>query len=80
MTFKSASGWADKKFYILMNDAPPGSIVKVRNGNNVVYAKVLWSLGTQKENEGLDFRISTASAAALNISDEKFNVAVTYFQ
>lgn len=80
MTFKSASGWADKKFYILMNDAPPGSIVQVKNGSNVVYAKVLWSLGAQKENDGLDFRISTATAAALNITDEKFNVSVTYFQ
>ena len=80
MTFKSASGWADKKFYILMNDAPPGSIVKISNGDNAVYAKVLWSLGTQKENDGLDFRISTATAAALNISDEKFNVTVTYFE
>ena len=80
MTFKSASGWADKKFYILMNDAPPGSIVKVTNGNNAVYAKVLWSLGTQKENDGLDFRISTATAAALTITDEKFDITVTYFQ
>jgi LysM repeat protein len=80
MTFKSASGWADKKFYILMNDAPPGSIVKVNNGNNVVYAKVLWSLGTQKENDGLDFRVSTATAAALNITDEKFDLSVTYYQ
>jgi LysM repeat protein len=80
MTFKSASGWGDKKFYVLMNDVPPGSIVKVANGNNVVYAKVLWSLGTQKENDGLDFRISTATAAALNITDEKFDVTVTYFQ
>jgi len=82
MTFKSASGWADKKFYILMNDAPPGSIVKIRNNNsnNVVYAKVLWSLGTQKENDGLDFRISTATAAALNLTDEKFDLTVTYFQ
>jgi LysM repeat protein len=80
MTFKSASGWADKKFYILMNDAPPGSIVKVTNGNNVVYAKVLWSLGTQKENDGLDFRVSTATAAALHITDEKFDLSVTYFQ
>ena len=80
MTFKSASGWADKKFYILMNDAPPGSIVKIANGNNMVYAKVLWSLGAQKENDGLDFRISTATAAALNITDEKFDVSVTYFQ
>ncbi len=80
MTFKSASGWADKKFYVLMNNAPPGSIVKLANGNNIVYAKVLWSLGAQKENEGLDFRISTAAAAALNITDEKFNLTITYFQ
>lgn len=63
-----------------MNDAPPGSIVKVRNGSNAVYAKVLWSLGTQKENEGLNFRISTATAAALSITDEKFDITVTYFE
>lgn len=80
MTFKSASGWADKKYYVLMNDAPPGSIVKVTYGSNTLYAKVLWSLSNMKENEGLDFRISTAAASALGITDTKFSVNIQYFQ
>ena len=65
MTFKSASGWADKKYYILMNDVPTGSVVKIKNGKNELYAKVLWNLSEMKENDGLAFRISTAAAAAL---------------
>ena len=80
MTFKSASGWADKKYYILMNDAPTGSIVKIQNGSNELFAKVLWNLGEMKENNGLTFRISTATAAALGINDQKFNLNVTYYQ
>ncbi len=80
MTFKSASGWADKKYYILMNNAPTGSIVKIKNGKNELYAKVLWGLGEMKENEGLDFRISTAAAAALGITDQKFDLKVTYYE
>ncbi len=80
MTFKSASGWADKKYYILMNDAPTGSIVKIRNGKNELYAKVLWSLGDMKENDGLSFRISTAAAAALGIADQKFDLKVSYYE
>ena len=80
MTFKSASGWADKKYYILMNEAPTGSIVKVGNGKNELYAKVLWSLGEMKENDGLTFRISTATAAALGINDQKFDLRVSYFE
>ncbi len=80
MTFKSASGWADKKYYILMNDAPAGSIVKIKNGKNELYAKVLWNLGDMKENNGLSFRISTATAAALGITDQKFDLRVSYYE
>ncbi len=80
MTFKSASGWADKKYYILMNNAPTGSIVKVKSGKNELYAKVLWSLGEMKENDGLHFRISTAAAAALGIADQKFDLKVSYYE
>ncbi len=81
MIFKTASGWTDKKYYILMDDVPPGSIVKISSDNNkVVYAKVLWSLGKMKENDGLSFRISNAAAAALDISDPKFNLTVTYYE
>lgn len=80
MTFKSASGWADKKYYILMNDVPTGAIVKIQNGKTELYAKVLWNLGDMKQNEGLSFRISTAAAAALNITDEKFDLKVSYYE
>ncbi len=80
MTFKSASGWADKKYYILMNDVPTGSIVKISNGKNELYAKVLWNLGDMKQNDGLSFRISTPAAAALGITDEKFDLKVSYYE
>ena len=81
MSFKTASGWTDKKYYIMMNDAEPGAFVKISNGNGkFVYAKVLWNLGNIKENEGLDFRISNAAASVLGIADEKFSLQVTYPQ
>lgn len=80
MTFKTASGWTDKKYYILMNDIPPGSIVKVSFNNKVIYAKVLWNLGTMKENEGLKYRISNAAASALGITDPKFELNVLYYE
>ncbi|WP_207632702.1 LysM peptidoglycan-binding domain-containing protein [Foetidibacter luteolus] len=79
-TFKTASGWADKKYYILMNDIPPGSIVKVSAAGKTIYAKVLWSMGEMKENEGLQYRISNASASALGISEAKFEVSVVYYE
>lgn len=80
MTFKSSSGWSDKKYYILMNDIPPGSIVKIVSGSHVVFARVLWNLGDLKENQDLDFRISNAAAAALGLTDAKFQIEVTYYE
>lgn len=77
--FKTASGWDDKKFYILMNDAPTGSIVKVKSASgNIVYAKVLWPIDDIKANDGLTFRISDAAASALGIGDQKFGLIVQY--
>jgi len=81
MTFKTASGWTDKKYYILINNVPPGSIVKITSADNkIIYAKVLWSMSNIKENEGLDFRISTAAAAVLGLSDANFPLTVTYYE
>lgn len=81
MTFKTASGWSDKKYYVLMNDVPPGAVVQVTNEEGkAIYAKVLWSMGDEKDNEGLTFRISDAAAAALDIKNTKFQVAVTYYE
>ncbi|NNV54011.1 LysM peptidoglycan-binding domain-containing protein [Limnovirga soli] len=81
MTFKTASGWEDKKYYILLNDAPAGSIVKITADNgNVVFAKVLWTLDEMKLNTGLRFRINEAAAAVLKISTNRFPLHVEYHQ
>jgi len=81
MTFKTASGWSDRKYYVLMNDVSPGSIVKVSNADGKsVYAKVLWNMGDAKDNEGLNFRVSDAAAATLGLKDAKFPVTVTYYK
>ena len=79
MIFKTASGWSDGKYYILMNEADPGSIVKVTAPNGkTIYAKVLWNMGDLKENEGINFRISDAAATALNLTEDKFDIDVSY--
>jgi LysM repeat protein len=79
--FKTSSGWADGKYYLLMNGAEPGTIVQVINPSNkkIIYAKLLGEMTDLKQNEGLDIRISNAAAAALNISDTgKFIVRIDY--
>jgi len=81
MTFKTASGWNDKKYYVLMNDVPPGSVVQITTDEGkTVYARVLWNMGDEKDNDGLSFRISDAAATALNLKDSKFQIAVTYYE
>ncbi len=80
-TFKSTSGWQDKKYYVLINDVTPGTIVKISSADNkAVYAKVLGSMPEMKENNGLLLRISNAAAANLGIIDPKFPVQVSYYQ
>ena len=78
-TFKTASGWSDGKYYILANDIEPGTIVKITADNgNSVYAKVLWNMGEMKENAGINFRISNATAAALHENSDSFNLNVSF--
>ncbi|MCW3081919.1 LysM peptidoglycan-binding domain-containing protein [Segetibacter sp.] len=80
-TFKSTSGWQDKKYYVLMNDVAPGTIVKIASmENKTVYAKVLGSMPDMKENNGLLLRISNSAASHLGIIDPKFPVQISYYQ
>lgn len=76
--FKSKSGWEDKKYYALMNDAPIGTIVKVTNPSTskIVYAKILGQLPDMKESIGLTLRLSDAAAAELGASENQFSVVV----
>lgn len=79
--FKTASGWQDEKYYLLMDGVAPGSIIRIGNPSNtrVIYAKVLGEMNGIRQNEGYNIRISNAAASALGITDtEKFIVKITY--
>ena len=67
--FKSSSGWQDGKYYMLMNDVVPGTIVKIGaiGSGKTVHAKVLGAVPPGKESEGLTLRLSNAAAAALGV-------------
>ena len=69
--FKSSSGWQDGKYYLLMNDAVPGTIVKIGavESGKTVHAKVLGAVPPGKESEGLALRLSNAAAAALGMQE-----------
>jgi hypothetical protein len=79
--FKTASGWSDSKYYLLMDGIDPGTIVRITNptNNKILYAKVLGEMNGLKQNQGLNIRISNAAAAALDIAEtDKFIVKVNY--
>ena len=68
----------DKKYYILINNIPEGTVVKIESNQKVVYAKVLGALPNIKEDDGLLLRISNAAAAVLGMADKRFPVTVQY--
>ena len=67
--FKSTSGWQDAKYYVLMNNVIPGTVLRInsKTTGKQVYAKVLGAVPPGKESEGLLLRISNATAAALGV-------------
>jgi hypothetical protein len=79
--FKTSHGWQDSKYYLLINDVEPGTIVKLTNptNNKVIFAKVLYAMNKVRENQGVDIRISDAAAASLAIAEtDKFILKVNY--
>lgn len=78
--FKSSSGWKDGKYYLLINEILPGTIVKIelQTTQRVIYAKVLGPLTPAKENEGLMLRLSAASLASLGIKDNNERITLTW--
>ena len=79
--FKTTSGWSDGKYYLLIDNVPSGTIVKISNptNNKVIYAKVLGEMAGIRQNSGLDIRISNAAASALEIPEQdKFIVKVNH--
>lgn len=80
-TFKTISGWTDRKYYVLMNEIAPKTIVRITGpGNKSICAMVLGPLQETKGASGVLLRISNSAASALGIADQKFTVTVTYFE
>lgn len=79
--FKTISGWTDRKFYVLMNDVAPKTVVRITApGNKSICAMVLGPLQETKGANGLLLRLSNSAASALGLTDPKFTVTVTYFE
>jgi LysM repeat protein len=80
-TFKTISGWTDRKYYVLINDVAPETIVRITAPNNKsICAKVLGPLQETKGANGLLLRMSNSAASTLGITDPKFTVTVTFFE
>ena len=80
-TFKTISGWTDRKYYVLINDVAPETIVRITGPNNKsICAKVLGPLQETKGGAGLLLRMNNSAASTLGIFDTKFTVTVTYFE
>lgn len=80
-TFKSISGWSDRKFYVLMNDVKPKTLVRITAANHKsICAMVLGPLQETKGADGLLLRISNSAASFLGISEEKFPITITFFE
>lgn len=79
--FKTISGWTDRKFYVLMNDIAPKTIIRITGtANKSICAMVLGPLQETKGAGGLLLRMSNSAASALGLTGDKFTITVTYFQ
>jgi LysM repeat protein len=78
--FKSTSGWTDRKYYCLYNNASSGTVIKITNPANgkFIFAKVLDLIPDINQNEGLLLVISNAAADALGATEGNFNCALKY--
>ena len=75
--FKSLSGWEDKKFYVLTNELPVGTIVRVTTADlKSICAKVINVL--PEMGNAIQYRLSDAAVAILGITSKTFQVSVTY--
>jgi LysM repeat protein len=79
--FKTSSGITDRKFYVLINDVLPGTIIRIVGPNNKsVCARVLGGLPTIKNAPSLLLRMSAPTAAALGMKNDSFTVTISYAQ
>jgi LysM repeat protein len=79
--FKTISGVVDRKFYVLVNEILPGTILRITTSNKKsVCAKVLGPLPETKGAEGLLLRMNNAAAKALDISEDRLTISISYIE
>ena len=75
--FKSMSGWKDNKFYILTNELPVGTIVRITTSDlKSICAKVINAL--PEVGNAIQYRLNDAAAPILGVTNKTFQVSVTY--
>ena len=75
--FKSMSGWQDNKFYILTNELPVGTLVRITTADfKSICAKVINAL--PEMGNAIQYRLNDAAAAILGVTNKTFQVSVTY--
>jgi Ni/Co efflux regulator RcnB len=75
--FKSVSGWEDKKFYILTNEIPVGTLVRITTPDfKSICAKVISALPDM--GNSIQYRLNDAAAAILGLTSKTFKISVTY--
>ncbi|HSK14300.1 MAG TPA: LysM peptidoglycan-binding domain-containing protein [Phnomibacter sp.] len=81
-TFKTESGWADGRFYLLHSQLKTGTVVRLTHAGNgrSVYAKVVGPLPAIRQNAGIQMRMNQAAAVSLGMQDELevFEVVLEY--
>lgn len=79
--FKTISGWADRKYYVLTNVVPPKTLVRITASNHrSICAMVLGSLPDTKGDKNLLLRLSNSAASVLDMHDEVFTVSMAYYE
>lgn len=70
------------RYYALNNQAPIGSIVKVRNlmNNREIYAKVIGTLSDTEVSEKILIKLSAGAAEQLNVLDARFVSEITHYE
>lgn len=80
-TFKSITGWSDQRYYVLLNDVPVGSVVRISaGGDKFICASVLGPIPDMKVNKGLLVRLSNAAARQLDMAESMFSVTIQIVQ
>ncbi len=77
----SEFGKNSERLYALHNNAPIGSVIKVRNlmNNRVIYAKVIGTLSDSEVESKVLVKLSAGAADQLNVLDNRFVAEINFF-